>query len=432
MLLLVPVFVELTVGNIHLLLAAAIVAGFRWPWLWALPLLTKVTPGMGLLWFAVRREWRNLAIAARGDRGHLALVSFVLAPEPVVPLARGPRRGREGARRGCSPSRSPLWVRALAVAVPLVGWGARTDRRWTVPVAAMLGLPILRVNGLAMLVAVIPFVPRLVGESPASRWLAARGVTAIPPAVASAPAASASLRDRLLRPTFPELWTFIAIALPALAALVATLPTVDLAYQLRAGAEILDGRGIPSADTWTFTAAGRPWLDQGWGAQAILAAIYEAGGWTGLAVFRAALVAVIFGLVLLAVRRRAPGIGGRTAAWLTLAAFVVAAPALALRPQLLGMVCFAGALVLLAGRRERPGLALAAAAGRGRVGEPPRQLHPRPRRSSGSPGWRTSTSDRPEPDGRCSWPSSRRPRPSSPRSGWTRGATRPGSRRTVR
>ncbi|HEX5591111.1 MAG TPA: hypothetical protein VFX65_12545, partial [Candidatus Limnocylindrales bacterium] len=34
--LLVPVFAEMTVGNIHLLLAAAIVAGFRWPWLWAL------------------------------------------------------------------------------------------------------------------------------------------------------------------------------------------------------------------------------------------------------------------------------------------------------------------------------------------------------------------------------------------------------------
>jgi len=51
--LMVPVFAELTVGNIHLLLGAAIVAGFRWPWLWALPLLTKVTPGVGLLWFVL-------------------------------------------------------------------------------------------------------------------------------------------------------------------------------------------------------------------------------------------------------------------------------------------------------------------------------------------------------------------------------------------
>ena len=36
---------ELAGGNIHLLLAAAIVLGFRWPWTWSLVLLTKITPG---------------------------------------------------------------------------------------------------------------------------------------------------------------------------------------------------------------------------------------------------------------------------------------------------------------------------------------------------------------------------------------------------
>jgi hypothetical protein len=170
-LLLVPVFVDLTVGNIHLLMAAAIVAGFRWPWLWALPLLTKITPGVGLLWFAVRREWRSLAVALAATAA-LALVSFVIAPglwfrwvEILGETSKGPDF--------VFIVPAPLWVR-LAIAVPLVVWGARTDRFWTVPVAAMLGLPVLRVNGLAMLVAVIPLVPRLVGDSPASRWLAAR------------------------------------------------------------------------------------------------------------------------------------------------------------------------------------------------------------------------------------------------------------------
>jgi len=162
------------------------------------------------------------------------------------------------------------------------------------------------------------------------------------------------LRERLLRPTLPELWTFLAIALPVLASLIATLPTVDLAYQLRAGADILAGRGIPAVDTWTFTAAGRPWLDQQWGAQAVLAAIYGVAGWSGLAILRAALVGLAFGLILVAIRHRQPGLSGRVTAWLTLAAFVVAAPALALRPQLLAMACFALILALLAGRRRRP------------------------------------------------------------------------------
>src|SRR5690349_12307754 len=49
-LLLFPVFVDLTVANIHLLMAAAIVVGFRWPWTWSFLVLTKITPGVGLLW----------------------------------------------------------------------------------------------------------------------------------------------------------------------------------------------------------------------------------------------------------------------------------------------------------------------------------------------------------------------------------------------
>jgi hypothetical protein len=54
---------ELAGGNIEILIAVAIVVGFRWPAAWSFVLLTKVTPGVGLLWFAVRREWNQLATA---------------------------------------------------------------------------------------------------------------------------------------------------------------------------------------------------------------------------------------------------------------------------------------------------------------------------------------------------------------------------------
>jgi hypothetical protein len=153
--------------------------------------------------------------------------------------------------------------------------------------------------------------------------------------------------------TLPRLWAFLAIALPALAALIANLPSVDLTYHLRAGAGILAGSGIPSVDTWTFTVAGTPWMDQQWGAQAILAAVFQVGGWTGLVLLRAVLVAVIFGCLFAIGRRR--GLGMRTAALLTLAAFVVSAVALGLRPQLLGMAIFAVVLLLVVDRRAHPG-----------------------------------------------------------------------------
>lgn len=152
--------------------------------------------------------------------------------------------------------------------------------------------------------------------------------------------------------TLPRLWAFLAIALPTLAALVAATSTVDLAYQLRGGAQILDGGGIPAVDTWTFTAAGLPWFDQQWGAQVVLGGVYRAAGWTGLILLRAGLVALTFASLFEIGRRHA--IGLRWASWLTLAAFVVSAPALALRPQLGGMALFAVILLLVADRRAHP------------------------------------------------------------------------------
>ena len=55
--------VELYLGNVHILIAVAILLGFKHPWTWAFVLLTKTTCGVGLLWFVVRREWRSLWIA---------------------------------------------------------------------------------------------------------------------------------------------------------------------------------------------------------------------------------------------------------------------------------------------------------------------------------------------------------------------------------
>jgi hypothetical protein len=69
---------------------------------------------------------------------------------------------------------------------------------------------------------------------------------------------------------------------------------------------------------------------------------------------RAALVGLLFGLLFLACRLR--GADLRRAAWLTIAAFIVSAVALALRPQLFGMVLLAATLVVVAGRHRYPRL----------------------------------------------------------------------------
>lgn len=127
---------------------------------------------------------------------------------------------------------------------------------------------------------------------------------------------------------------------------------VDLTYHLRAGEEILAGH-LPRVDTYTFTVAGTPWLDQQWGAQGILTLLYRAGGWPMLAAAQGCFVGGTFFLVYLATRRC--GAGSRSASLLTLGGFLVASPGLGMRPQLLALPLFAGLLWVTAGRAERPG-----------------------------------------------------------------------------
>ena len=159
--------IELVGGNISLLLAVAMVIGFRWPAAWAFVLLTKVTPGIGLLWFVVRREWRQLGIAL-GATALVVVISAVIMPAAwldwltlLVSLA-----GRDGTSAAVP---IPFLLR-LPIAIAVVVWGARTNRRWAVPVAGMLALPALWYGGLTMLLAVIALRdpdrnPGLIGPS---------------------------------------------------------------------------------------------------------------------------------------------------------------------------------------------------------------------------------------------------------------------------
>lgn len=150
-----PVLAEVFAGNIHLLCAAAIVVGFEYPAAWSLLLVSKVTPGIGLLWFAVRHEWRSLGIAL-GATAAICAASFVLAPD-LWPQWFGFLATTQGTQPPW-PSAVPIpLVPRLVAAVVVVVWGARTNRRWTVPIAAMLALPALWLSGIAMLAA----VPRL-------------------------------------------------------------------------------------------------------------------------------------------------------------------------------------------------------------------------------------------------------------------------------
>ena len=168
LLLTVAVALDLFLGQIDLFIAAAIVAGFRWPAVWAFPLLTKVAPGVGLVWFAVRQEWRNLAIAI-GATAALIAVSGAVRPDlwgDWFDLLRRSALETQGAEGTFLPI--PLLWR-LPFAIGIIAWGARADRRWTVPVGVLLAMPVLWVNVFTLLIAVIPL--RAGATTPAAAWL---------------------------------------------------------------------------------------------------------------------------------------------------------------------------------------------------------------------------------------------------------------------
>lgn len=131
-----PVLLNLFAGNVDTLMGMAVVVGFRWPGAWAVLLLTKVTPGVGVLWFAFRREWRKLAIAL-GFTAAIAALSFIAAPDlwfdwtaALSSMARLPQ----------SDLVPPLLVR-VPIAILIVAFAARTNRKWLVPVACLVAVP---------------------------------------------------------------------------------------------------------------------------------------------------------------------------------------------------------------------------------------------------------------------------------------------------
>lgn len=145
----------------------------------------------------------------------------------------------------------------------------------------------------------------------------------------------------------------VPFVLGGLAAFAATRMPVsdsDLFWHLAVGRDIA-AHGIPSADGFSWTIAGRPVLADQWLGELLIYTGFALGSWAGVIALRALAVGVIVATVVwaaLAERPRRP-----------LVAVLAALPAIALsrfawtdRPELFGLLCFTILLALLrAGRR---------------------------------------------------------------------------------
>lgn len=157
-------------------------------------------------------------------------------------------------------------------------------------------------------------------------------------------------------------WSIALLVGAAAGLAAATIPVSDpdLFWHLATARETL-ARGLITTDLFSWTVRGGAVSVDQWLGQLVLYAAYLAGGWRGVAVLRVLEVAALVALVVV----NASAVTRRPLAWV-----LAAVPAIVLtravsvdRPELLGLVFFAGLLVLL--RRGRDGsfgaLALAVA-----------------------------------------------------------------------
>jgi len=138
----VPLAAEWINGNVHLLMAAAVVWGMRNPGGWLVPAMTKVSPIIGLTWFAIHRQWRHF-LRSLALVGLFGGVSFLIAPQLwfdwlhmlATNVGATPPEG--------SGAQVPL---PLGARLALAGGVLLIRRPWAVPLACALALPVLWVN----------------------------------------------------------------------------------------------------------------------------------------------------------------------------------------------------------------------------------------------------------------------------------------------
>lgn len=169
---------ELAFGNLRGLFSLVLIGTARWPEGWALPFLTKITPGgVGMLWYAARGEIRPI-VRALGLTVALVAVSVLVQPhlwgEWFSYLADHQSSHRFGIVVQC----------AIAAVLTLIA--ARLRRPWLLPIAFLVSEPML--GGVNMILAMVPVTAYLVRHPESLLDARVRGQVGSPRATEGVPA----------------------------------------------------------------------------------------------------------------------------------------------------------------------------------------------------------------------------------------------------
>lgn len=151
-----PVAIALRYENVEIFMALGIVLGLgRWPWLFTIGALLKVSPGLGIVYLALQRRWRDVAVSV--VLGAVIVgASYVAAPD----LWRSWLDAITGRADviGNSVVPLPYSVRAVAgfVLAVVAGLIGRRRGELLLVVAMTVANPGLSLQGFAVLIAAIP------------------------------------------------------------------------------------------------------------------------------------------------------------------------------------------------------------------------------------------------------------------------------------
>ena len=131
----------------------------------------------------------------------------------------------------------------------------------------------------------------------------------------------------------------------------------DTFWHVRAGEWMLDHRQVLTQDVFSATYLGKPWMAHEWLSEIVMALVYRADAWTG--------VALLFGAAsgltaFLLVRRLSFHLDGAALALVATICLFLLAPGLLARPHVLTwpfVLLWTGLLVQVTGSRQWPGMA---------------------------------------------------------------------------
>lgn len=148
----------------------------------------------------------------------------------------------------------------------------------------------------------------------------------------------------LLAPAVGACWAAATLFNPGL------FNDADTNWHLATGQWILAHGQVPTTDPFSWSAAGRAWVAHEWLSEVVMALVYRTGGWAGLAVLTAAILATLLTLIAIRAGQALPPERAMVAVIIVAAAL---APSTLVRPHLAGYLLLASWTLLLIAARRR-------------------------------------------------------------------------------